>query len=145
MHYSDIPPGHSHVPMGFLGAGELTDTCTKLSQCISSQSNGPVLSDSAYQLVSPHHDALLKTLAPGYSYPRLSSRLLHLTSSSSYLGFLHEAPDSTPRAQALISSPKFSIIIPTQFHDLRNRGLTFSSASGRKSSQRSNLASRIDP
>ena len=49
MHYSDIPPGRSHVPTGFLGAGELTDTRIKQSQCICSQNNGPILSDSVYQ------------------------------------------------------------------------------------------------
>ena len=63
MHYSNIPPGRSHVLMGFLGAGKLTDTRIKQSQCICSQNNGPILSDSAYQLVSLHHDTLLKTLA----------------------------------------------------------------------------------
>ena len=73
MHYSDVPLGRSHVPMGFLGAGELTDTRIKQSQCICSQNNGPILSNSAYQLVSPHHDALSKTLASGYSYPHLGS------------------------------------------------------------------------
>ena len=102
MHYSNIPPGHSHVPTGFLGAGELTDTHIKQRQCISSQNNGPILSNSAYQLVSPHHDALSKTLASSYSYSRLGSRLSHLGSGSSYLGFSHEAPNPTPQAQARI-------------------------------------------
>ena len=102
MHYSNVPPGHSHVLTGFLGAGELTDTCIKQSQCICSQNNGPILSDSAYQLVSPHHDALSKTLASGYSYPRLGSQLSHLASSPLYFGFSHKAPNPTLRAQALV-------------------------------------------
>ena len=95
MYYPYLSARSPHLQVGFLGAGELIDTPIKQTQCICSMNNGLISSNSVYQLVSLHHNAISKTLDCNYSC--LGSRPLHSSSS-------HGTLVSTSQDHALVFS-----------------------------------------